>query len=76
MGGTIDFLKVDCEGAEWDFMRNRDAFARVRRIRMEYHLIGRQTVADVAEMAERIGFRIDWLVPNQGFGIAWLERSE
>jgi FkbM family methyltransferase len=75
IGGRIDLLKVDCEGAEWDFMRDRDLFAQVGRIRMEYHLVDGRTLADLDALAAGIGFRIDRRWVNQGFGIAWLERA-
>ena len=73
--GKIDLLKVDCEGAEWDFMRDADLFARVGIIRMEYHLIDGRTLDDLHRMASGIGFGVAHLTPNEGYGIAWLERS-
>lgn len=73
--GAIDLLKIDCEGAEWDFMTDPVPFARVRRIRMEYHLVDGKTLADLDALASKVGFRISKLVENAGFGIAWLERG-
>ncbi len=75
IGGRIDLLKVDCEGAEWDFMRGADLFRGVGAIRMEYHLVDGRTLDDLDALAAGIGFRVDQLMPNQGFGIAWLERA-
>jgi FkbM family methyltransferase len=74
-GGHIDLLKVDCEGAEWDFMNRPDLFAHVGHIRMEYHLVDGRTLDDLKAMAQSIGFDITHLRENQGFGIAWLERA-
>ncbi|MEG3146477.1 FkbM family methyltransferase [Sphingomonas sp. RT2P30] len=73
-GGHIDLLKVDCEGAEWDFMRDPALFATVDHIRMEYHLIDGRTVDDVRQLATDLGFRVTRLVANQGFGIVWMDR--
>lgn len=75
IGGRIDLLKVDCEGAEWDFMHDRAAFAAVGCIRMEYHLVDGRTIDDVHALARNLGFRITRLEQNQGFGIAWLDRD-
>ncbi len=38
-GGVCDFLKMDCEGAEYDMLLNLDdaAWGRIRRMCMEYH---------------------------------------
>lgn len=73
IGGRIDLLKVDCEGAEWDFMRDRDTFARVGKIRMEYHLVEGRSLDDLHRLAANIGFTVTRLVENDGFGIAWLD---
>ncbi len=39
---TVDFLKVNCEGAEYEIFEgcNRDDFERMPRIRLEYHNLG------------------------------------
>lgn len=74
IGGRIDLLKIDCEGAEWDFMSDPGWFRCVAAIRMEYHLIGGRTVQDLHRLAAGLGFSVDRLVPNQGFGVAWLSR--
>jgi len=35
--GPVDYLKVDCEGAEWDFIEPEDCEG-IREIRMEFHV--------------------------------------
>lgn len=73
-GRQIDLLKVDCEGAEWDFMTDPTLFANVTRIRMEYHLTDGRTVRDVAALAQHLGYRVALLKTNTCFGIVWMDR--
>jgi len=75
-GGTIDLLKVDCEGAEWTFMKDPDLFQAVRAIRTEYHLVGGiQTIRHVHDLAIRLGYEITKLEKNgPHHGILWLDR--
>ena len=73
IGGRIDLLKIDCEGAEWDFMRDPALFAQVGTIRMEYHLVDGRSLDDVHRLAAGVGFEVTHLVANDGFGIAWLD---
>jgi FkbM family methyltransferase len=74
LGGTVDLVKIDCEGAEWDLFQDAESFGRVRLIRMEYHLTDGRTVDDVTAVATRLGFAVDRIEPNQGFGVAWMSR--
>jgi len=74
MGGNIDLLKLDCEGAEWEIFRNPAPFREVRVVRMEYHLTEGQRIDDLRQAAGALGFEIDRLIENDGFGIAWWKR--
>ena len=38
IGGTVDLLKLDCEGAEWEILTDTAAIRAVKYLRMEYHL--------------------------------------
>lgn len=38
IGGSIDLLKLDCEGGEWEILRDRQSLSKVRFLVMEYHL--------------------------------------
>jgi FkbM family methyltransferase len=76
IGGTIDLLKLDCEGAEWDIFSNPKPFERVRAIRMEYHFFEGQTIETLRATAQQIGHTIVKLVENDGFGVAWMQRQD
>lgn len=73
-GGVIDILKLDCEGAEWALFDDVESFQHVSEIRMEYHLINGNTLDDFKKSVRKLGFSLIRLVPNQGFGVAWLKR--
>jgi len=76
MGGSVDLLKLDCEGAEWSILTHPESFAKVRCVRREYHLIEPEHSIDRLEEAfTKMGFRCSNLIPNQGFGLAWFDRS-
>jgi FkbM family methyltransferase len=66
LGGTVDLLKLDCEGGEWDIFQDRDSLKRVKYLAMEYHLV------------EGIGVSL-WelvrLLKVEGFDITSLQES-
>lgn len=76
LGGSVDLLKLDCEGAEWDLFQLGDAWRHVRNLRMEYHLFHGETVAQVEQALESLGFvAIHW-EHDKGFGLVWATRPE
>jgi len=75
-GGEVDLLKLDCEGAEWEILTDRQSMARVRCLRMEYHLVDGKSLSDFETMAKLLSFDRVKVFPNDGFGIAWLQRSD
>jgi FkbM family methyltransferase len=76
IGGSVDLLKLDCEGAEWSILDDPTAFTVVRWVRMEYHLIAPDHSTErLVEAFARMGFNCSHLAPNQGFGLAWFDRN-
>ncbi len=60
-GGVCDFLKMDCEGAEYDILLHLDeaALGRVRRICLEYHEgVTEYSHADLARYFTAHGWRV------------------
>jgi FkbM family methyltransferase len=57
--GTVDLLKLDCEGAEWEIL-NALPSSSVRWLTMEYHLWGKdsRTHADMRELLGKMDFRV------------------
>jgi FkbM family methyltransferase len=74
IGGNVDLLKLDCEGAEWDLFRLNDCWKQIRNVRMEYHLFHGETIQQVEQTLQRLGFAIKSLKPDQGFGMVWASR--
>jgi FkbM family methyltransferase len=71
IGGTVDLLKLDCEGAEWELFENQEIWKRINRLTMEYHLWANPKM-DVPEMVRKIrdfGFRITHLCEEPKWGI-------
>lgn len=55
----IDFLKLDCEGAEFEIIKSSEAIlSKVAKIIMECHPFADNTVDDMIEILERNGFTI------------------
>jgi len=72
--GTVDLLKMDCEGAEARILAAAasSTFGAIREIRLEYHLgLGREVETRLNQQGFRTSFK--W-APNDEGGILWLTR--
>jgi FkbM family methyltransferase len=56
----IDYLKIDCEGAEYEILEAtpESIFRRIGRVSMEYHRRPGRRVEELGEILERYGFRV------------------
>jgi FkbM family methyltransferase len=62
VGGKIDLLKLDCEGAEYEILLNQDPklFEKIGRIVMEYHDLDEQCNHCVlTELFEELGYQVN-----------------
>jgi FkbM family methyltransferase len=61
IGGSVDLLKMDCEGAEWSILEDTTSLSKVRHLAMEYHLDekGTHSVANLIHRLKDLGFFID-----------------
>ncbi len=75
IGGQVDLLKLDCEGAEWDLLQLPECWKHIRNLRMEYHLFHGETFAQVEEALRRLGFAIILAKHDLGFGMVWATQS-
>ncbi len=72
--GSIDLLKIDCEGAEYEILKvaSIETLSRVRHIKLEYHRGGDQELTD---LLARHGFQRTMLdVHTERLGNMWFER--
>jgi FkbM family methyltransferase len=60
-GGIVDLLKLDCEGAEWDILKDVEAMERVANLTMEYHLVGRESLEHLLRILRNLQFQIDFV---------------
>lgn len=75
IGGEVDLLKLDCEGAEWAIFESPGILDSVKMIRMEYHLTKPgQSVSRLDQILGEMGFSAIRVAQNDGFGIAWFDR--
>jgi len=75
LGGSVDLLKLDCEGAEWEIFADLESFKHVKMLRMEYQLTrSDRSLGWMIDQLEHVGLRLARLSINQGFGIAWFDR--
>jgi FkbM family methyltransferase len=81
LGGSIDLLKLDCEGSEWDILSDTEALQRVVSLRMEYHLWAKPngSLRKLEELLASQGFDVIRAYPKQTDGqqgIVWAERAK
>ncbi|MCL1468538.1 FkbM family methyltransferase [Argonema galeatum] len=74
LGGSIDIVKLDCEGAEWQIFQDRDAWQSVQNLSMEYHLWPDRTHDQVREVVQNLGFKIKKQIPITDYGLLLASR--
>lgn len=76
LGGSVDLLKMDCEGAEWKMFQVKHCWSSIKNVRLEYHLFGGETEQDVVTSLSDLGFRIVRLDSSRtNMGIIWGKRN-
>ncbi len=56
LGGSVDLLKLDCEGAEWEMLLEARCWPSISRLALEYHLFRGETHQMMVEEINRIEF--------------------
>ena len=76
IGGNVDLLKMDCEGAEWNIFEDVASWKYVNNLSMEYHLFQGQNHQDAASVVQRLGFIIKKQVRLDGCGLLIAKRKD
>jgi FkbM family methyltransferase len=74
LGGKVDLLKIDCEGAEWQILSEGHSLRDVKRLRMEYHLLGSRSFDELAGVLARHKFEIVHHRSQGEVGVIWCDR--
>lgn len=66
----IDFLKLDCEGAEYEilFSLSKKELEKIKKISMEFHNYGQHTGIDMAKFLNKNGFKVKIVRGGKIFG--------
>lgn len=81
LGGSVDFVKLDCEGAEWSLLSLRDTLRRAKYIALEYHDFGYpECVGDYRSYAQDLlssaNHEIVFHRPDGAYGVILSRRRE
>jgi|APSaa5957512535_1039671.scaffolds.fasta_scaffold133503_2 FkbM family methyltransferase len=75
LGGKVDFLKMDCEGGEWEMFEDKKSWQQIKHLSMEYHLFKPdQNEQRVKATIENLGFTITSFIPIGNFGLLTAKR--
>ena len=69
LGGSVDLVKMDCEGAEWAILKDTDSWDRIKHLSMEYHLWPDHTHDEVLDVVRSLGFLVREHSPSDNFGL-------
>lgn len=78
-GGSIDLLKMDCEGAEWDLFEDHASWKNIKAVTMEYHLWAKNgsTINDIKLLLKKLNFTILFHdISTEKFGIVTAINNE
>jgi hypothetical protein len=75
LGGSVDLLKLDCEGAEWSILTDTESLAAVRSLVMEYDLVDGHTEVELISIVRTLGFRVvRQTLTGPTWGLLWATR--
>lgn len=72
IGGNVDLLKLDCEGAEWEILKEPGALTNVKAITLEYHLDDTHNHKSILQVLKDANFKIvHYAIAGPTWGMAW-----
>ena len=77
LGGSVDLVKIDCEGGEWDILKDYKSWMKVDRLVMEYHLFHEhKSHSEIRSALKKINFDIKTIKELKTCGMLYAERNE
>ncbi len=72
----IDFLKIDCEGAEYEILLNtpKNVMNKISKISMEYHQIGELKVENIINFLQKNNFKTSTIRQNDSLGLLYAQK--
>jgi len=58
LGGAVDLVKLDCEGAEWEILKDEKTWKDVSNLTMEFHLWAGYTIEELKARIVQLGFEV------------------
>lgn len=74
LGGYVDLVKLDCEGAEWLLFQDKENWQFIQNLSMEYHLMSDHTHDEIVQVIQNLGFHIKKQIPIKNFGLILASR--
>jgi len=75
LGGSVDLLKMDCEGAEWEIFKDTETWQAVKNLSMEYHLWPDHTEEELIDILNQLNFKIKSFDPIENYGLVIASRA-
>lgn len=68
LGGKVDLAKIDCEGAEWEMLKNPEPWKSINHLTIEYHLWDGHTDNEINNKLIDLDFEIIEQTPMGDYG--------
>ncbi|MDR3456886.1 MAG: FkbM family methyltransferase [Verrucomicrobiae bacterium] len=76
LGPTIDLVKMDCEGGEWEILKDEVTWAKVQNITMEFHLWAGYSLEELKARVVKLGFAVNHChLAGKDFGLLQAARN-
>ena len=76
IGGTLDLLKLDCEGAEWEILQDYESLKNVKAITLEYHLNALESHDKVLKVLQKTNYTcVHHSIDGKTWGVVWATKN-
>jgi len=76
LNGTVDLVKLDCEGGEWEILKDETTWQNVRNLTMEFHLWAGYTLEELKNRITQLGFKVRFCkLSGKDYGLLLASRN-